>query len=159
MKPLRVVFLIASFALWIPVWAQPSQAPISVRISPQAPTSKSASDIWITVHITNTSDQPVDLSGSINEMTGQDSILSFEVHDLNGKSSVKRKYKHPELAGHHPVMDRILRPGQSLTEEENLSRLYDMSAPGTYVVQVSLRPAQGSKGPLRSDPLHISVEP
>jgi len=49
-------------------------------------------------------------------MTGRDSLFSFDVQDLNGKPTSKRKYKHPEIAGHHPVMDRILLPGESLTE-------------------------------------------
>jgi hypothetical protein len=155
----RLLLLVTSSALWIPGWAQPPQAPVSIKISAQNPTVKAASDIWIKVQITNISDQPVDLSGSINDMTGQDSILSFEVHDVNGKSGLTRKYKHPELAGHHPVMDRVLGPGKTLTEEQNLTRLYDTSAPGTYVVQVLLRPSQGSKEGVRSDPLRINVEP
>jgi len=54
-----LLLLITSSALWIPAWAQSPQAPVSIKISTQNPIVKAASDVWIKVQVTNTSDQPV----------------------------------------------------------------------------------------------------
>jgi hypothetical protein len=51
--------------------------------------------------------------------------------------AAKRIYAHPELATSSAILDRIINPGDSLAGSQDISRLYDMSRPGKYVIQAS----------------------
>ena len=88
--------------------------------------------MWINVRLTNNSKQDIDASGGFSDLTGLDPNYVFDVRDSAGNLVPKRRYEHPELATGHPV-NRTIKPGDSLTEEQGVSRLYDMSRPGKYV--------------------------
>lgn len=134
-----------------------AEQPFTITIS--APTSivKAGSDVWIDVTLANHSDEDLDESGSINGMTGLDPNLAFEVRDPRGNLIAKRVHKHPELATGKPV-NREIKPRETLTEQQNISRLYDMTKPGRYIVQVSRGLSTGAqRGVVKSNEVTIVV--
>jgi hypothetical protein len=159
MKVVFMVVLLASSAL--PVLTQENAAtPFTIVISPEKPTVKAGSDVWIKVQLTNNSSEDLDLSGSVSDLTGLDSNLNFEVRDDLGKLAPKRVHKHPELAGGRANLDRILKSGQSLTENQNISRLHDMTQPGKYVIRVSRRLSNNpNDGVVKSNTITVTVTP
>ena len=51
----------------------------------------------------------------------------------------KKVYPHPELATGSAILDRIVKPGASLTGTQDIGRLFDVTRPGKYVIQASRR--------------------
>ena len=134
-----------------------TEQPLSIAISAPTLTVMAGSEVWITVKLTNHSHHEIDESGSINGMTGLDPNLVFTVSDLHGNTVAKRIYRHPELATGTPI-NRAIKDRETLTEEQRISRLYDMTAPGTYIVQVSRRSAAGTEREIvRSNTVTIKV--
>ena len=80
-----------------------------------------------------------DKSGCYCGPSGLDSYLTWEVRDDQGHFAAKRVYPHPELATRSAILERIVKPGESLAGSQDISRLYDMSRPGKYVIQASRR--------------------
>jgi hypothetical protein len=141
-------------------FASPRVRPrFSIGLSAEAPVVKAGSSVYMKVHLTNTSNQDLDDSGSIDEMTGVDPNFLFVVRDSLGRLVPKKMYKHAELAGGHPV-NRTVRPGESMSEEQDVSRLFDMSRPGQYVIQVSRRASENpSDGVVRSNRITVTLTP
>ena len=128
---------------WMPLAAQnPVEQPITIAISTPTPSVSAGSDVWVDVKLTNHSHENLDESGSISDRTGRDPYLVFEVRDQHGELAAKRVYEHPELASGSPV-NRYLKPGETLMEQLNISRLYDITKSGSYVVQVSRESSGG----------------
>jgi hypothetical protein len=153
------LLLVATSTAWASASAQPVQKPFSISISAETPVIKAGSDVWINVHLTNTSNHDLDDSGSIDNMIGLDPNLLFAVRDTRGKLVPKRVYKHPELAGGSPV-NRTVRAGESISKEQRVSRLYDMSRPGQYVIQVSRRVSDKPKdGMMKSNTITVTLTP
>jgi hypothetical protein len=143
---------------WMPLAApNAAEQPFTITITAPTPMVKAGSDVWVVVKITNHSLERLDESGSISGMTSLDPYLGFDVRDTRGNLIAKRVYEHPELATGHPV-NRCIEPGETLTEEQNVSRLYDMTQPGSYIVQVS-RPRSGmfTRRVVKSNKLTIVV--
>jgi hypothetical protein len=95
--------------------------------------------------VTNTSSQDIDTRANSSDLTGIDPNFVFDVRDEKGNSVSKKVYDHPELATGHAILDRIIKPGESLTVEADISRLYDMSRSCKYVIQVSRRVSELAK--------------
>lgn len=106
---------------------------LTIEISTLTHSVKSGSDVWVTIKITNRSNTELDESGSISNMTGMDPNLVVEVRDTRGRMAERRVH---ELASGSPV-NRQIKPGETLAEEQNIALLYDITKPGSYVVQVS----------------------
>ena len=122
---------------WMPLAAQNAvEQPFTLTISAPTQSVKAGSDVWVVVKIANHSTETLDESGSISDMTGLDPNLVFDVRDTRGNLIAKKVYEHPELATGRPV-NRSIGPGETLAEQQNISRLYNIAAPGSYVVQVS----------------------
>jgi hypothetical protein len=153
------LLLVATSTAWAFASAQVVQKPFSINISGETPVVRAGSDVYINVHLTNTSNHDLDDSGSIDDMIGLDPNLLFAVRDTRGRLVPKRVYKHPELASGSPV-NRTVRPGESISEEQRVSGLYDMSRPGQYVIQVSRRVSDNPKdGVLKSNTITVTVTP
>jgi hypothetical protein len=134
--------------------------PFAIVISAEEQTLKAGSTVSIKVRLTNTSSQPLDASGSFSDLTGLDSNFLFDVRDNQGHLAPKRIYRHSELAGGHAILDRIVRPGETLTENQDISRLYDMTKPGKYVIQISREiPKEMGGGVVRSNTVAVTVTP
>jgi hypothetical protein len=116
---------------------KPPKEPFNIVIKIETPVVKAGSGVSVNGRLTNVSNQPIDASGCYCGPSGLDSYLTWEVRDDKGKLAAKRIYAHPELATSSAILDRIINPGESLAGSQDISRLYDMSRPGKYVIQAS----------------------
>ena len=136
----------------------PANQPFAIAISTERREVKAGAHVVLKVRLTNNSGQDVDMSGNVSDLTGLDPNYVFDVRDSKGNPVPKRTYKHPELAGGHPVMNRTVSPGKTLTEEQIVSRLYDMTHPGNYVIQVSRRVSDNTAdGAVTSNKITVTV--
>lgn len=134
--------------------------PDTLVITVNEPTFKAGSMVAITVHFTNMSKQPMDASGTFSDETGLDSNFLFDVRDPKGHLAAKRAYLHPELWSGHAILDRVVKPDETLSEEQDISRLYDMTKPGKYVIQASRAiPKEMGGGVVRSNVVTVTVTP
>jgi hypothetical protein len=67
--------------------------------------------------------EPPIASGCYCGLSGLDSYLTWEVHDEKGRMVAKRIYPHPELAASSAILDRIVKPGESIAGSQEISRL------------------------------------
>ena len=138
---------------------QAAKAPFTIEISTDRPAVKAGSEVSIKVHLTNTSKRVLDCSGTISNMTGVDPNYVFEVRDDANRAVPLRVYEHPGLATGQPI-SRSLKPGESFTDEQEVSRLIDMSRPGKYVIQVSRRASENKKdGVVKSNIITVRITP
>jgi hypothetical protein len=139
--------------------ASAQSPPYTITISPRVETVTSGDPIDVVVTFKNLTNHGIDFSANISDLTGIDPNCSFEVTDDHGAPVQQKKYPHSELATGHAVF-RILEPGESITETESVGRLFDMSKPGKYVIQVS-RPnfKDKSAAVVRSNKITIAVLP
>ena len=121
---------------------------------------KAGSAVAVNGRLTNTSDRPIDASGCYCGPAGLDSYLNWEVRDVDGQLVAKKINPHPELATGSAILDRMIQPGESLTGDQDISRLYDMSRPGQYVIQAS-RPTSEAKDAqiIKSNKVGVTVIP
>ena len=134
-----------------------SQQPLTITISALTPSVKAGSDVWVIVKITNHTTERLDESEIISGMTSFDPKLVFEVRDTGG-NLMGKVYEHPKRAA-ELKLDRSILSGATLTQQQNLSRFYDVSHPGSYVVQVSRSPSPGSTTEVvKSNNLTIEVK-
>jgi hypothetical protein len=133
--------------------------PFTIRIEAGKPEVKSGSEVWIKVHLINTGDRDLDMSGGFSDSTGLDPNYHFDVRDDRGKLIPRRVYPHPELDTGKPV-NRTVKPQQSFTEDQRVSALYDMRRPGKYIIKVSRRASDNPKdGRIESNALTITIVP
>jgi hypothetical protein len=89
-----------------------------------------------------------------------DSNNMFDVRDAAGKAVPKRVYKHPELIVGFSIIGGVLKPGDSATNEYDLSRLVDFSRPGRYSIQMSrFATSQGKNIIVKSNKITIVITP
>jgi hypothetical protein len=92
-------------------------------------------DVTIDVSLTNTSNQVVSEGGMYKSGIELDSTLRFEVRDEHKKPVPLRTYPNEEL-GAGSVRFRNFKPGETTTQHQRVSALYDMRKPGKYTIQV-----------------------
>ena len=115
------------------------EPPFAIVIAVETPVVKAGSGVLVYGRLTNTSSKPLDASGCYCGPSGLDSYLTWEVRDESGRLATKRVYPHAELATSSAILDRIVKPGESLTGSQDIGRLFDMTRPGRYVIQASRR--------------------
>ncbi len=123
--------LSVSFALC----QQLNNPPFKIAITTEKSTFVASSDVLIDVSLTNTSNQDVNEGVMYKDGISLDSTFRFEVRDEHGKLVPKRTYPHEELRM-GKVIFRTIRAGQTLTQPQPVSALYDMRKPGKYTIQV-----------------------
>lgn len=139
MRFFQTLTLIATTAVIAFAQNNAPKEPFSIVIKAEMPIVKSGSGVPINGRLTNVSNRPIDASGCYRGPSGLDSYLSWEVRDDKEHLAAKRIYSHPKLATSSAILDRIINPGESLTGSQDISRLYDMSGPGKYVIRASRR--------------------
>jgi hypothetical protein len=139
--------------------AQSNTKPFSLTLVTKEPTVKGGTSIWVTVELKNNSDQDIEESGSINAMTGADPNLIFDIRDESGNVKQKKAHQHPQLASGKPF-NRTIHPGETFEKEQDVSRLFDMTGPGKYVIQVYRRATDDGRGAIvKSNTITITVTP
>jgi hypothetical protein len=92
-------------------------------------------------------------------MTGADPNLIFDIRDEGGNMKQKKVHKHPELASGKPF-NRTIHPGETFEKEQDVSRLFDMTEPGKYVIQVYRRATDDGRGAtVKSNTITVTVTP
>lgn len=121
---------------------------------------KTGSKIYLTIKTTNTSKHEISCQVIADYMTGLDPSYEYEVRDSQGKPVRKHVIEHTELASRSfQGLGCRLKPGESSTNGGNdITRLYDLSRPGTYTIQVS-RPVSGNSkdGIVKSNTLRLTI--
>jgi hypothetical protein len=113
--------------------------PLTIVIAVETSVVKAGSGVSVNGRLTNTSSKPLDASGCYCGPSGLDSYLTWEVRDDKGHLAAKKVYPHPELATGSAILDRIVKPGESIAGSQDIGRLFDMTRPGKYVIQASRR--------------------
>jgi len=100
---------------------------------------KTGSNIYLTIKKTNTSKHKMGCGRVANRMTGLDPAYEYDVRNGNGNPVGKHVINHMELGSRDfQGLGCEFRPGESSTSGGNeITRLYDLSQPGEYSIQVS----------------------
>jgi hypothetical protein len=141
-------------------------APFVIKLSAQQTTFKKGSEIKLKVALTNTSNQQIFVRREKRDDKAEFSY-SFDVRDEAGKPAPEAKYKRA-LKGEQPEGETTvvvsapglvpIDPGQSLDEEVIVSKLFDLSVPGKYVIHAE-RLDDTSNVSVNSNVVTITVEP
>jgi hypothetical protein len=134
---------------------QANTPPFKIAITAETPTVVAGADVSIKVSLTNTSDRDV-REGVMYGRGDLASIYRFEVRDEHGRLAPKRTYPHPELGYPGSVRFSTTSPGETITEEQQVSALYDMRKPGKYTIQVWRR---DPKYDIKSNIVTVTVAP
>jgi hypothetical protein len=144
-------------------YGQASISPFVITISTDRSVVNAGSEVYFTARITNTSNHNVDCASIPSE--GLDLTYQYVVHRASGEPVAKLEKAHPEFGQTFNVMPPCtLKPKESHDSSLAIiiSRLYDMSVPGKYIIQV-LRPIANSGNPkyglIKSNELTITVLP
>ena len=138
-------------------WEQPVSQPFSIVISTRKPVVKVGSEVPVKITLTNNSNRELNTSANISDLTGVDPNYSYEAHDSRGNPVKMKRHEHPELAFGHAIFGSV-KPGESVTTVQDISRLLDVDTPGKYVIQVSRRVPDPKNGALvKSNKIVITV--
>ena len=143
--------LIVSLALC----QQPKNPPFKIAITAENSTVVAGAEVSIKVSLTNTSDHDV-REGVMYGRGNIASIYRFEVRDEHGEMVPKRTYPHPELGYPGSVGFSTISPKQTITENQEVSALYDMRKPGKYTIQVWKRNPEYD---IKSNVVTVTVTP
>jgi hypothetical protein len=168
--PQIVLFLLGTFCT-VPMEAKTVGQPFVLTISMESPggqtgpnsyTVKADSDVFIKVHLTNTSKRKLSLGYDKDSRTNIDFSHQYEVRDSKGNLAKKRPISHPEIGSTgHGWPARILKPGESMDiTGDYISRLYDMSRADAYMIQLSRSISGDPKdGVVKSNTITVTVMP
>jgi hypothetical protein len=119
---------------------------------------KAGAEVGIDIVKTNTSKHEEDCIMIHNNMTGVDDKYQYDLRDRSGNPVDKRRIEHPEPFI-IPPGSCTLKPGESQASGGNtITRLYDLSRPGEYAVQVSQPVSDNPKdGVVKSNTITITV--
>ena len=112
-----------------------TKAPFTLVLTMESPTVALGSDVRVKVQWTNTSDKALDSSANILDATNVDPNFRFELLDAHGHATPRKVYKFPQTSGHAEF--GTLKPGETITDDVNLLRLFDLKHPGKYTLRVS----------------------
>lgn len=145
--------MVVSFALC----QQSNNQPFKIAITAENSTIVAGGDVSSKVSLTNTSNQDVYEGVMYKDGIGLDSTFRFEVRDEHGKLVRKRTYPYEELRT-GSVSFRSISAGQTLTQPQPVSVLYDMRKHGKYTIQV-FRGVSDKSGEIKSNIVTVTVTP
>jgi hypothetical protein len=149
------VFYCLLLSVGLVLCQQSNDSPFKIAITTESPTVVAGSDVLIKVSLTNTSNQDVYEGALYMDGIGLDSTFRFEVRDEDGEIVPKRTYPHEELRT-GSVKFRTISAGETYTQEQAVSALYDMRKPGKYTIQVWRRNPDYD---IKSNAVTITVTP
>lgn len=164
---LVLLVAVASGPFAVPGNAKSNSAPYSITIAaPQNPV-KAGSEVAVDIVVTNTSDHEIVVSRSNAEKRAELSGYTVEVWDQKQRLTPESEYGL-ELKGQGTPAGPVVtvnsdllftvQPGKQLKDTLIVSKLRDMSRPGTYTVQVQLsRPETGILA--KSNKITVTVIP
>ncbi len=136
--------------------AQSVQPPFTLSLTAVSPSVRAGTDVWVKIQLTNKTQH--DLSAPVVDTNGVDTGYQYDVRVANGDLAAKVANAHPEIQI-GSFKSRVVKPGASTGwEEVRVSKVYDMSRPGEYVIQVA-RPVSGKAedGVVKSNTITVTV--
>jgi hypothetical protein len=125
-------------------------------------TVKAGSEVFIKVHLTNTSKRKRSLSYDKDSRTNVDFSHRYEIRDNKGNPVQKRAISHPEIGSTgHGWPARILKSSESMDiTGDYISRLYDLSQLDAYTIQLSRSVSDDpNDGVVKSNTITVAVAP
>jgi hypothetical protein len=166
---LMLVATVAATCLYSP--AQDASHPFSLRLGVEGiflhgsqPTEgshvvKTGSDIYLRIVKTNTSRHSLSCERDTNDVTNLDPAYEYDVRYVSGNPVGKHVINGEAFpSGAIQAMGCTFKPGESRTSGGVITRLYDLSQPGDYTIQVS-QPVSGDPNAdvVKSNTLEITV--
>jgi len=158
------VWGILVFGLCAVIAARAAQQSFTISISTAQSSFKATREIRLQVIITNTSQQEIavgNAGGEAAELSGYEII----VFDDKGNAPPETRYhkgvrrEDPNIpVGTGSLVKVSLGPGQSLKDATILNRLYDLSKPGNYTIQVQ-RTDPETKTVVKSNIITLTITP
>lgn len=140
-------------------WTDPSAYPPFDIVISGPKEVKAGGIVLITVALTNHWTHVLDMSGWVSDLYQQDPNYMFTVYHADGSPDGMVYYSHPELFASH-LITRTVDPGETYTEEQPISRVYDMTKPGEYIIQVSRRRSDNrAGGDVESNKITVTITP
>ncbi len=156
----KCTLLLAMFGICCAALTQAPQQP-TITIESKNPTFESGQPIYIHIVLKNTTDRQFTVVRSVGGARGEQNYR-ISVIDTHGGPAARTEYgeareKHPEVNGSRSM--KTLAPGQDVDEYVELTQMFDMSEPGTYILQVSRPSPLDPAIILKSNPVNITVVP
>lgn len=137
MKYVHLAFVISACILYGTLSLVGAEIPVQLEISTPKMQFPTGSPITLTITLSNLSDVPI----TIGRVVGREQAevdYTVLVKDTNGKLLPESKYGYA-AANNRLIVSRTtatIPPGGTLSQRSIITRLYDMTSPGEYVVTV-----------------------
>jgi hypothetical protein len=132
-----------------------------ILISAVSPTVKAGTEIRIHAVFKNASDKAMWIPRS--DSSDAEMNYTAQVRDKSGKDASETDYGHAVRTGRvssSSVIKVFLQPGETMEEDMVLGKLFDLSVPGEYEVQLSrIIPDDPKGGTVKSNKITITVTP
>jgi hypothetical protein len=137
------------------------QPPFSIKIA-QADIAKSGAEILVEIALTNTADHEISVGKAPGNLPQAESEYLVEAFDSEGQTAPDtdygRKIKQNKIVVSFSRVSATIEPGGSLKDGVILTKLYNLSRPGKYSVQLLRRaPRQLGGGLIKSNTITITV--
>lgn len=137
MKSCLVLWILLAMGLQSAAPASPVP-PFQLTVEPETPSVASGDKIVLRITLTNTSEKDI---GFLQRARADEAEWDYSIDIRNEKSDAvsQTNYGRNRLQIITMFSGRVktANPGQSLKEEVTLSKLFDLTIPGRYTVQVS----------------------
>jgi len=140
-----LLFLAIFMAVQNPVAANGPRPVISVNLDSTSKNVKLGDEIQLKIVVTNVSDHEVRLTRSSGKGQGE-FFNRFKVFDGQGNEPARTKYyrslwgergdTEPQEEINIEIVGSLTKPGDSVTEQVDLNKLYKIEKPGIYKIQV-----------------------
>jgi hypothetical protein len=163
------VFLSILISMFLPIGVPAGgvDTPFYIVITgPQKPV-KAGSEVKVEIVLKNTSDRELTV-GRTNAVSQAECHYLIEVRDNQGQPAPDTEFGR-RIMGRETKKRVILywgdayftlKPNETLEDEAVASKLYDLSRPGKYIVQVSrVVPKELGGGVVKSNPVTVTVTP
>jgi hypothetical protein len=140
--------------------AKPAGPKFSLKLSELRPEGYSGKNLFITIEMTNTSEQVIGCSSFI-ETNSVNHSLRYDVRDPQGNAAEKVALSsHPEIGIAGSSYPCSLKPGDSKKWDVAINKAYRLDRPGEYTIQVSrLAETRPADGYIKSNTITITVLP
>ena len=147
-----------------PKLTQSERPPFSVTISSKEPVVKSGSIIWVDATVKNTSDEvisvgstaPVEFAYDIDVWT--DKSARAPETKLGRRRNNRTTPEDETMVILSDSAESPLKPGKTLTDHVNVSKMYDLSQPGKYTIEFR-RLDEETKTFVKSNKITLTVTP
>lgn len=153
-----LVILLTTFSVgWAPAQKRQAEPPFKLTLTTENSKPRLGSDVWVEIQWTNTSNTELNADRYVDKSTGLDLNYVLDLRDSEGHAVPKLADKSP--IGHlFDAQFGVLKPGEEISNDINLRRIYDLKQPGKYTFQVSRRtPKALGDGIVKSNIITITV--